>query len=95
MEWKLTSTGRLCGASYINERFSNHLLQRLAKERYLVDNKNTLKSIVEKKTVIFENYQKRVFDVTTHEVEVIPIHIEYLKANRKKGFYPNNLLLKR
>ncbi|KAL1794641.1 hypothetical protein ACET3X_006457 [Alternaria dauci] len=89
---------RLCGASFINERYAEKLLQKLANETYLIDdphNPRSLESIVQIRTTIFENYQKRIIDTTKRREETYRVHIENLRENQKKGFYPNNLELKR
>lgn len=89
---KLTTVGKLCGASYINERFEKKLLRQLANEIYLVDRDKTLKSIVQASTTTFETYQKRIYD-TSNSNEPLPIHIPYLRANSKKNFINNYLKL--
>ncbi|CAN9331808.1 unnamed protein product [Alternaria alternata] len=74
------------------------LLQKLANEKYLIDdvhNPKTLRSIVGIRTTIFENYQKRIIDTTKRKEETYQVHIENLRENKKKGFYRNNLELKR
>ncbi|CAN9285841.1 unnamed protein product [Alternaria alternata] len=89
---------QLLGASFINERFEQKLLQKLANEKYLIDdvhNPKTLRSIVGIRTTIFENYQKRIIDITKRKEETYIVHIENLRENQKKGFYQNNLELKR
>ncbi|KAF2124677.1 hypothetical protein P153DRAFT_325969 [Dothidotthia symphoricarpi CBS 119687] len=86
---------RLCGASYINERFEKKLLHKLASEVYLVKNGKTLKSIVQARTTIFENYQKRIIDITKREAPLAPIWIDDLRENRRKHFFQNVLELKR
>jgi len=47
------------------------------------------------RTTIFENYQKRIIDITKRKEETYIVHIENLRENQKKGFYQNNLELKR
>ncbi|KAF2624064.1 hypothetical protein BU25DRAFT_348820 [Macroventuria anomochaeta] len=89
---------KLCGASYINERYEKKLLQKLANETYLVNdpyNTKSLKSIVQVRTGIFENYQKRIIDTTKRKEETFRVRIENLRENRRKGFYSDNLELKR
>jgi hypothetical protein len=90
--------GRLCGASYINEKYEDKLLHKLANETYLTDdvhNPKTLKSIVQTRTTIFENYQKRIIDTTKRKEETFRVPIDNLRENRRKGFFTNNLELKR
>lgn len=92
--------GKLCGASFINERYEQKLLQKLASETYLWDNprkKKTLKSIVQVKTTYFENWEKRLVDVTDtkRKDETHRVQIDNLEENRRKGFYTDNLELKR
>jgi hypothetical protein len=90
--------GKLCGASYINERYEKKLLQKLAGETYLTENAHnpkTLKSIVQTRTTVFENYQKRIIDVTRQREETYRVLIDDLRENRRKGFFTNNMELKR
>ncbi|KAI8933218.1 hypothetical protein NX059_009853 [Plenodomus lindquistii] len=89
---------QLCGASYINERFEEELLDMLANEEYLVDdvhNSMTLESIAQSKTTMFENYEKRIRDVTRPRQDSYRVRIEYLKGNPdpSKGLFPNVLEL--
>jgi hypothetical protein len=86
--------GLLCGASFINEKFEAKLLKKLKDESYLITNGKTLKSIAQAKTTLFENYQKRIIDVTKNNVK-IPVYIDNLRENTRKQFYRNNLELNR
>lgn len=86
---------KLCGASYINEKFEKKLLQKLASEKYLVKNGKTLKSIVQAKTTVFENNQKRKIDTSDRKAPIVQIYIDDLRENQKKRFYQNLLELKR
>ncbi|KAF2181387.1 Hsp70 family protein-like protein [Zopfia rhizophila CBS 207.26] len=86
---------KLCGASYINEKFENKLLQKLASEEYLVKNGKTLKSIVQAKTTVFENSMKRRIDTSDRKAPRVSVYIDDLRENPKKHFYQNRLELKR
>ena len=60
--------------------------------------KKTLKSIVQVLTTIFENWQKRVVDITDttkRKEDTFRVRIDNLEENRKKGFFTDNLELKR
>jgi hypothetical protein len=83
----------LCGASFINQRFEEHLLEKLASETYLVANGITLESIAQEKTLEFENGAKRDIDTTKPGDEHIQFKIPNLRKNTKKKFFPNNLFL--
>ncbi|KAF1849715.1 uncharacterized protein K460DRAFT_360566 [Cucurbitaria berberidis CBS 394.84] len=85
---------KLCGASYINERLEQKLLQKLAKETYLVKNGKTLKSIVQAKTTAFEDCQKRTFDTNNRKGQLVSIYIDDLRENPHKDFYQNRIILK-
>ena len=87
--------GRLCGASYINERFEALLLKKLKHEQYLVKNGKTIQSIVDAKVMDFENGYKRIIDVTDKKFQVPPIEIDDLRPNLRKRFYQNQLELTR
>jgi predicted AAA+ superfamily ATPase len=60
----------------------------------LIKNMKTLKSIVQARTAVFENYQKRVVDITKKGVKLMPIYIDDLRENKRKGFSANNLELR-
>jgi uncharacterized protein YkvS len=83
--------GKLCGASYINERFEKLLLKRLKHEKYLVKNGKTIKSIAEGKVIEFENGEKRLIDTANENFETEPIYIDDLRANSAKRFSQNRL----
>jgi len=70
-------------------------MQKLANETYLIKNGKTLKSIVQAKTLVFENYQKRIYDINRQNSPLASIFIDDLKENRKKRFYENRLEFKR
>lgn len=81
--------GKTRGASFINERFEKKLERRLKSERYLLGNGKTLKSIVQSRTALFENGQKRTFDVYNPRILTRPIYIDNLRQNERKHFRPN------
>jgi hypothetical protein len=85
----------VCGASFINEKFEQKLLKKIAKEKYLERNWITLKSIAQSKTTAFENYQKRIIDTTRKDIKEYTVNIDDLRQSKKKGFFHNNMVLKR
>ncbi|KAF1949105.1 hypothetical protein CC80DRAFT_497783 [Byssothecium circinans] len=84
---------KLCGASYINERFESLLVKKLREETYLVKNGKTIRSIAEAKTAEFENSQKRKIDTTRRGTTLAPIYIDDLQADPSRNFYQNRLTL--
>jgi hypothetical protein len=88
-----TYLGKLCGASYINERLEKLLLKRLKHEKYLVKNGKTIKSIVEGKVIEFENGEKRLIDTVNESFETEPIFIDDLRANPTKRFTQNRMVI--
>jgi hypothetical protein len=91
----LTLIGKLCGASFINEKFEKKLLTKLGGETDLVRNGKTLKSIAQAKTTTFENSDKRTFDVTRNDSRLPVVYIDDLRPDSRKQFFQNNLELKR
>ncbi|OAK96902.1 hypothetical protein IQ06DRAFT_351485 [Phaeosphaeriaceae sp. SRC1lsM3a] len=85
----------LDGASFINEKFQAKILQKLANEQYLIGNGKTLKSIAQAKTTVFENYQKRIIDVTTKKpTKPVTVYIDNLRESKNKKLLTNNIPLK-
>ncbi|KAF2707547.1 Hsp70 family protein-like protein [Pleomassaria siparia CBS 279.74] len=91
---EVAADSQLCGASFINEKFEKKLLQKLSSETYLVKNGKTLKTIVQAKTTVFENNQKRRVDTSNPRTQRVTIYIDDLRENSKKHFYQNLLELK-
>jgi hypothetical protein len=91
----LTSTGILCGGSYVNQRFATCLLEYLRDERYLEKNGKTIRNIIDKQTVVFENGEKRTIDVVNKHATLEPIFIDDLKEDQKSNRYRNRLRLPR
>lgn len=87
--------GRLCGASYINERLEKHLRDRLKRAKYLEKNGKTINSIVEAKVMDFENVEKRMIDLTNKDYQLETIYIDDLQPDAKKGFDQNRLKISR
>jgi hypothetical protein len=75
--------GDNCGASYLNKNYEKRLLDRLADEKYLENNANTLKSIVQATVQKFEDHDKRIVDVTKRQSGRVPI--SGLKGDRQRG----------
>jgi hypothetical protein len=88
----LTSIGDLCGGSYVNQEFAKCLLEYLRDQRDLEKNGKTIRSIIDKQTVQFENGNKRTIDVTLNQL-LEPIFIDDLKEDRKNYRRKNRLCL--
>ncbi|KAH7378746.1 hypothetical protein BKA66DRAFT_610262 [Pyrenochaeta sp. MPI-SDFR-AT-0127] len=84
---------KLCGASYINERFEKKLRRVLDSEQYLIQNGMTLKSITQTTTANFENSRKRIIDVNNRDAPPESVFIGYLRENVRKNFFQNRLEL--
>ncbi|KAF2993988.1 hypothetical protein E8E13_001711 [Curvularia kusanoi] len=87
---------KLCGASFINEKFAERVEQRLSKETYLwenEDNSKTQKSVVEALTAQFENDQKRTVDVIKDLRKETTFRVENLRKDERKGFQSNRMIL--
>lgn len=70
-------------------------MKRLKDEKYLEVNNMTIKGIVDQLVLGFENMGKRSVDVTSKDLEGQSLFIQGLKANEKKRFSKNRLLLSR
>ena len=75
--------------------FEKLLLKKLQDENYLEKNGNTIGSIVEAKVIEFENGEKRLIDITDKHWKPLPVRIEYLERDPKKGFLQNRLDISR
>ncbi|KAF3049353.1 hypothetical protein E8E11_004565 [Didymella keratinophila] len=88
----------LLGASYINEEFEKKLLQKVASETYLWEDRiprKSLKSIVQALTNRFETYEKRFIDVMRPKKPIFRVKVEDLRENKyRKGFRCNLLELR-
>lgn len=82
-------SGKLCGASYIDERFERKLLKKLASETYLVKKGKTLKSIAQSRTTVFERGAKRRVNTCDRNDRRVPVHVEDLEENENKNFRAN------
>ncbi|KAH8685484.1 hypothetical protein BGZ60DRAFT_365995 [Tricladium varicosporioides] len=89
------STTKLCGASYINERYEELLLNRLQDETYLEKNGKTIKSIVEAKVIEFENGEKRQINTVKERFGVERVYIDDLRRDDTKRFSQNRLVISR
>jgi hypothetical protein len=83
--------GQLYGASYINERFEELLLEKLKNEHYLEKNGKTIKSIAESLTIAFENGEKRTINTTRRHAVIDPLWIDDLEPTPENGLYQNRL----
>jgi hypothetical protein len=86
---------KLCGASYINERYQKLLLDRLKDETYLEKNGKTIKSIVEAKVIEFENGEKRRINTAKERFGVESVYIDDLRKDESKRFRGNKLSISR
>jgi hypothetical protein len=84
----------MCGASFINEKYEEKLLKKLARETYLETNGRTIKSIVQAQTSIFENYEKRIIDTTRIHTGSTNVRIVGLRANKRRNFASNLMEMK-
>lgn len=83
--------GQLCGASYINEKFEDMLIEKLKDEEYLVKNGKTIKSIAEALTISFENGEKRTLNTTKRHAVIEPLWIDDLRPTPGTGLHQNRL----
>jgi hypothetical protein len=77
----LLRTGRLCGSSFINERFKKHVRKVLEEEDYL-----DIEDILENEHGImlqFEYFTKRIVDFTQNAYN---FSVPGLRRNDAKGF---------
>jgi hypothetical protein len=79
---RLQVSAKLCGASYINERFTSFLMNKLNNESYLEKNGKTIRSIVDRKVIEFENTTKRIWDLNNPHCVVAPIWIDDLQPSQ-------------
>jgi hypothetical protein len=63
----------------------------LKHETYLVKNGKTIKSIVEGKSVEFENGEKRILDTCSEHFEIEPIYIDDLRHNPTRKLKQNRI----
>lgn len=77
--------GDLCGSSYLNEAFREHLRARLEDEDYLEDYLEadgvTVESIIDAQVIAFENEMKRSVDVVAPNIPTEIVYIQGLQAN--------------
>jgi hypothetical protein len=82
---RLIITGILSGASFINEKLEELIVNKLSTVKYVFRDGRTAKSIAQAKAIQFENGQKRTIDVTERAPRIAPITISGLKENESKG----------
>jgi hypothetical protein len=89
--------GDLCGSSFLNEAFREHLRARLEGEDYLEVNSLTIESIIDSQVILFENDMKRSADVTAPNIPTEFVFIQGLRANPhlEKRFLNNRLKIER
>jgi hypothetical protein len=93
----LNKLGDLCGSSYLNEAFREHLRSRLESEDYLEVNGLTIESIIDSQLFSFENETKRSINVSASNIPTVNLYIQGLRANPnpEKRFNNNRLRLER
>ncbi len=93
----LNDLGDLCGSSYLNEAFRDHLRGRLEGEDYLEVNGLTIESIIDYQLYFFENRTKREVDVIASNLSTELAFIQGLRANSnpEKRFIKNRLKIER
>jgi hypothetical protein len=89
--------GGLCGSSYLNEAFQEHLRARLRGEDYLEINGLTVESIIDSQVITFENEMKRSVDVVASNIPCEIVYIQGLRANShpEKRFLKNRVKIER
>ena len=89
--------GDLCGSSYLNEAFREHLRARLQGEDYLEVNGLTIESIIDSQVIVFENEMKRSIDVVASNIPTEIVYIQGLRANPhpEKRFLNNRVKIER
>src|SRR5271170_3689531 len=89
--------GELCGSSYLNEAFREHLRARLQGEDYLEVNGLTIESIIDSQVIAFENEMKRSIDVVASDILSEIVYIQGLRANPhpEKRFLNNRVKIER
>lgn len=93
----LNAPGDLCGSSYLDEKYGEHLKARLKGEDYLEINGLTIASIIDSQVVIFENELKISVDVVSSTIPTEIVYIQGLRANShpEKRFLGNRLKIER
>lgn len=93
----LNGLGDLCGSSYLNEAFREHLRTRLKGEDYLEVNGLTIESIIDSQLFTFENEMKRSINVAASNISTEIVYIQGLQANPnpEKRFFNNRLKIER
>jgi hypothetical protein len=82
----------LCGASYINEQYATFLLNKLENETYLEKNGKTIRSIVDRKVIEFENTTKRIWDLNDPHCSIEPIWVDDLLPSQTDSQLQQNRL---
>jgi hypothetical protein len=93
----LNGLGDLCGSSYLNEAFREHLRARLEGEDYLEVNGLTIESIIDSQLFSFENEMKRSVNVAASNIPTEIAYVQGLRANPnpEKRFLNNRLKIER
>jgi hypothetical protein len=75
--------GRLCGSSFINERFKDHVKERLKDELYLENGKESIDQIIESEAIMgnFEHKFKRQMSFRNKALADQRFYIRALKKN--------------
>lgn len=88
--WRLTDSwveGRLCGSSFINERFKDHVKERLEHATYLENDGVTIDQIIESEAIMgnFEHRFKRQMNFQSKSAASQYFDINGLRENKEKN----------
>jgi protein tyrosine/serine phosphatase len=77
----------LCGSSFINERFKDHVKDRLEDELYLETGNESIDQIIESEAIMgnFEHKFKRLMNFRNKALADQRFYIRALRENRKKN----------
>ena len=77
----------MCGSSFINERFKDHVRERLKDELYLESGNESINQIIESEAIMgnFEHRFKRQMNFRTKALADQRFYIRTLKENREKN----------
>jgi len=77
----------LCGSSFINERFKDHVKERLKDELYLETGNESIDQIIESEAIMgnFEHKFKRQMNFRNKSLADQRFYIRALRENREKN----------
>ncbi|OCK74689.1 hypothetical protein K432DRAFT_363277 [Lepidopterella palustris CBS 459.81] len=84
---EVMADGRLCGSSFINERFKEHVKERLKDELYLETGNESIDQIIESEAIMgnFEHKFKRQMNFRNRILADQRFYIRALRENREKN----------